>query len=340
MKDRRKEITGILIIAISIFVLVSIVGYVPYEEPHISPTISVQNPMGILGVFVSHFLVKLALGYVSIILPILGILWGWWILGKKKLKILRKNTIFVLLGVLLLSISLGIVGIINHSSSIHSYLTAGLTGNIIANFLVDFLGIMGSIILTIAAWILLLHTYFSWNIYDLFNKIIGTKYQSWKKRRNSIREKEKHTKNLLSKIEAHNLDADKAQNYQMSSKSDIVEKTVRKEKQESFFSKFKGTEKLKDIPNELSGDEVQVDSKSKISEVRKIDDEKIEVGEIVQEKEVILDEQKDRTAPKKEYQLPSTDFLKGPKIKDFSISKDELIERARFFNTIPIYIWS
>ena len=50
--ERRLEILGILIIALSVFILVSLVGYNPSEEPSISPDIQIDNPMGILGVLV------------------------------------------------------------------------------------------------------------------------------------------------------------------------------------------------------------------------------------------------------------------------------------------------
>ena len=47
--DRRLEILGILIIALSVFILVSLLGYNSNEEPSISPNIQIDNPMGILG---------------------------------------------------------------------------------------------------------------------------------------------------------------------------------------------------------------------------------------------------------------------------------------------------
>ena len=59
MKDRRIEITGILLIAISVFVLISLVGYSPYEEPQISPNVTIQNPLGIMGVYIAHYLIKI-----------------------------------------------------------------------------------------------------------------------------------------------------------------------------------------------------------------------------------------------------------------------------------------
>ena len=58
-KNRRLEILGILIVSISVFILISLIGYNVSEEPTISPNVKIENPMGIFGVFISHFLIKL-----------------------------------------------------------------------------------------------------------------------------------------------------------------------------------------------------------------------------------------------------------------------------------------
>jgi len=84
-EERRLEILGILIIALSVFVLVSIGGYNPSEEPSISPNVQVTNPMGILGIFTAHFFIKLGFGFSSIIIPLLGLVWGWFLFAKKEL---------------------------------------------------------------------------------------------------------------------------------------------------------------------------------------------------------------------------------------------------------------
>ena len=68
--DRRLEIFGIFVIAISIFLSFSLLGYNPNEEPSISPNVKVENPMGILGLVISHVLVKLGFGYAMIIIPV------------------------------------------------------------------------------------------------------------------------------------------------------------------------------------------------------------------------------------------------------------------------------
>ena len=331
MKDKRIEITGILFIAVSVFVVISLIGYSPFEQPKISPNVQIQNPMGILGIFVSHFLIKIAIGYVSILLPVLGIFWGWWLIGKKKSGKLARTTLFILFGMFLVSISLGIFDIINAKESIHSYLTAGLVGNVIARFLVDFLGKIGASIVTSAAWLILIRGYFSWNYYDAFNKMIGNRYRTWKKRRKAQREKEKHTKKLRYIIE------ERAKKEAADQEIDLLKKSVefesseiQKPKQESFLSKFKLIDKPKEAIQVAKPETALSDQSAEVHEATLFNEEKIEVDEIVHEKEVILDDQEDRKAPRKEYQLPYTDLLIDPEVKNFTISKTELLERADF----------
>ena len=71
--DKRQEILGVLILAVSTFIVVSLIGHDSNEELVISPDAQINNPMGILGVLVSHLLIKLGFGYVALAIPILGI---------------------------------------------------------------------------------------------------------------------------------------------------------------------------------------------------------------------------------------------------------------------------
>ena len=93
-KNRRLEILGILIVSISVFILISLLGYNASEEPTISPNVKIENPMGILGVFISHYLIKLTFGFSTIILPIIGFFWGWFLFSNRKMKKLKTITFY------------------------------------------------------------------------------------------------------------------------------------------------------------------------------------------------------------------------------------------------------
>jgi len=96
MKERKLEILGILSIAISFLVIVSMLGYNSFEDPGISPNVQVENPMGILGVFIAYFFIKFSFGYSSYVLPVLGMVWGWWIFSNKDRSFLRKISAYLL----------------------------------------------------------------------------------------------------------------------------------------------------------------------------------------------------------------------------------------------------
>ena len=122
--ERRLEIFGILIIAISVFLLFSLIGYNPNEEPSISPSVKVENPMGILGLNISHFLIKIGFGYIAILVPFLGFLWGWSLFAKKKLANVIRVSQYCLIFIFLISVSLGFLLITFSPKS--NYLIPGL----------------------------------------------------------------------------------------------------------------------------------------------------------------------------------------------------------------------
>ena len=112
-EERRLEILGILIIALSFFILVSLGGYNPQEEPTISPSVPVENPMGRLGVSIAYIGIKLGFGYTIFILPFLGLVWGWFLFSKRELRLLLRPS----------SYSCGALGFVPQSLKSHSGLT-------------------------------------------------------------------------------------------------------------------------------------------------------------------------------------------------------------------------
>ena len=105
--DKRLEILGILFSAISLFIFISLLGHDAGEEVAISPNTLINNPMGILGVLVSHLFIKLGFGYVSLILPSLGFYWGWVFFSKKDYDFALRISSYSLLLMFLISIDSG-----------------------------------------------------------------------------------------------------------------------------------------------------------------------------------------------------------------------------------------
>ena len=83
MNQRKLEILGILLVTVSSLVLISLLGYNSNEDPGISPNVNIENPLGILGLWIAYFFIKIGFGYMSFILPIIGIAWGIWFFTHK-----------------------------------------------------------------------------------------------------------------------------------------------------------------------------------------------------------------------------------------------------------------
>ena len=354
MKDRRLEILGILIITTSLLVFVSLIGYSPSEDPGISPNVQIENPLGILGVYLSYFFVKFLFGYSTFILPILGIIWGWLFFSQKELATFNRIGGYAIGVVVLLSVTIGLVEIgINDRTGL-DFTSSGLVGGNLANFLYSFLGLIGTSILLIALWLVLLRGYFEFSLYGPLEKL-GIKLNKKRDERKLKKEiavtedaKRKHTQELLKKIDAQRQEGDEAL-----ATAEVTEPIEEVENEEELTIPVVAPVPSAHIPaltdDELVEEysevddidqEIETDLTSKDSPTDKIEehleaapaleDENIEVGEIIEEDEVNLDKVTERQQPKREYQLPLSDLLATPVNISDSMSRDELVDRANF----------
>ena len=328
-KDKRFEILGILIITVSLLVLLSFFGHDPNEDPGISPNVKVENPMGILGVWISYLIIKLGFGYSSFVLPFLTGIWGIWFFMHKDFQSIGRPSIFILASTALTSITAGYLQIVYYGLDSLSFTFSGMTGGVIAILFYDFVGGIGSFLLIAALWLVLIRSYFNLSFYTPFKKM----YSSFEKNRKEKQlisddiqaenEKKKHTQNLLNKIDEQRSKDLPISPVQMGS------------------NKVDNERKAEDIGNEIPsiedkdelGDRLEVSDEYKNSDkIEDFDDnpEKIEVEDMIQEKEVNLDTVEDRKLPKKEFQLPSPELLTNPISVQSGISKEELVERANF----------
>lgn len=150
------EITGILIIAISILVLLSIASYHPGDYPQAKNlsfdslfrvdegiALQVNNWLGVVGTYISFLFVHVLFGYVSIIIPIILFSFGWFIFRLKDLTKLLWPTTYGIWMLMLISTSLG--WFYNEYES-YDMAWSGNSGIYIAGILQNITGI-GSIII-------------------------------------------------------------------------------------------------------------------------------------------------------------------------------------------------
>ena len=206
--ERRLEILGILTIALSVFVLVSLSGYNSSEEPSISSNVQVTNPMGILGIFTSHLFIKLGFGFSTIIIPLLGFVWGWFLFAKKELTEIIRGSAYGLGTMVLISVTVGVLSIQVAGEKPVSYLSSGLVGGVLAQLFLDWLSIWGTALFLIMGYLMAIRGYFNLDYYRPF-AFGKEKWETWrtkeaqkKKQEEKENAKRRHTQDLKSKIDA------------------------------------------------------------------------------------------------------------------------------------------
>lgn len=344
MKEKRLEILGILAVAVSLLVFVSLLGYSPNEDPGISPNVRVENPMGILGVWLAYFFIKLTFGYSSFILPLLAISWGIWFFTHKEFEAISRLSGYLMGVVVLSSISLGAAQIFRYGFDDTTFRFSGLIGGLISLFIYDFVGGIGIVIVLLALWLVLARGYFRFSYYEPIKTLLD-RIKKKKDERNLVTdqqsiedEKRRHTQSLISKIDEQSqrdeeLDAPKDSD---SKEEKILETADEVESvEEDSAEDFEEISIDPDEPPKETGeneDEIEEESVEKNETVSPEGEaeENLEVGEIVEESEVDIDSVQERKAPKKAYQLPSAELLANPVNIQGGMSRDELVDRANF----------
>ena len=163
-KDRRVEVFAILLMAVSLFSLLSLATYNPAEEPTISEQVAIRNVMGILGVYISHYLIKFTLGYMSVVIPVLGVVWGVWLLLRREHGPIWRLTWYGLMLALLAAVATGLPMASRVIAGNADFTASGLIGGIGAKVLHDFLGMAGAVIVLLAGFFLIVSGYLRWEV--------------------------------------------------------------------------------------------------------------------------------------------------------------------------------
>ncbi len=152
---KKRKIIGILWISLGFFVLLSLV-YFTAEDLNITRSNEVKNQMGYVGFIISRLLFKETIGVASFAFPSLIMLWGLHLLIEKKIKSIKKITLYTILFSLYLSITLAFIGMIKLSSKINEAKGAtfqvddhqwGLIGGTLSQQFYNFFGTIGTCIL-------------------------------------------------------------------------------------------------------------------------------------------------------------------------------------------------
>lgn len=318
-QERRKEVIGLLFMALAVLVAASMLSYDMSEEPNNITELRTSNYLGIGGVFVSHYLIKMFLGLGSSVIPLLLLLWGWWIFSGKKTAALTKFTLFLSIMALLFStFSALIIG--------KSWAVPGAVGGVLAGFLTTFLGIFGAWIFIGLALILLTTGYFGWSIYGLTESIkmpFRMLVESVKRLKKDRKRKVKREIKEDIYIPEESIEEEEWNPPEVMIEKELTESQPQSNggstEKEVFLSEEEST--VSAITNETETLAEESAEKNESAEYT--------VTDQIVENEIDYDAEREEYA-KREYNFPSVDLLESPpKINEDQISREEIMDKAK-----------
>jgi len=319
-QDRRKEVIGLLLMTLALLVGASMISYDMSEEPSNITKLRTTNYLGIGGVFVSHYLIKMFLGFGSSVVPLLLLLWGWWIFSGKKTAALSKFTLFLSIMAVLFSTLLAlIIG--------KSWAVPGAVGGVLAGFLSTFLGIFGAWIFMGLALVLLITGYFGWSIYGFtagIYKPIRMLIESVKRRKKEEKSKVKKERKEEIYIPDEGVEKEDWKPPEVKTELEFTDPEHQSESESTQEDVTLSEEEGSDA--QISAIEKEVFTGESGEENESTD---FTVTDQIVETEIDYDAEREEYA-KREYNLPSVELLESPqKISEDQISREEIMEKAK-----------
>ena len=322
MTDKiRIQIIGWLLLVLSLLFLGSMISYDLSEEPSLIAQ-NINNPFNIFGVYIGFYFMKLGFGYAALFFPISLATVAYYLITNFSIdvfKLVRYQIIFLI-------ISSMVLGFIENFDSIivlekiDDYNYSGLLGGLSLGLIYDWTGLFGSILILVSSIMISIISFFRIDTYSylkmvpqFFKKIISNINFDIKSFLPDIKKQDKHQeKDRIIKdesfIEDINTDVE-----------DEIEKQVLdgvNDRQEDSINNKHENQIEYDIPS-LSEDDV--DRKNEYSE--------ISIEKAIIEKEAEIDNQRNKSILKKEWEFPSTDILHS--LDELSeVNEDDIRERS------------
>ena len=362
------EILGILVMAVGGLLGFSIVTYNPADYTLIQslstdslfaldqgPALRIQNGLGVIGAYLAHFFVHLLFGYMSIIMPLIIVGYGWFVFRNRDVGLMLWPTAYGIWSMVLLST---ILGWLNTNYEWVESVWNGSAGYYMARILQNITGIGSIIILSV----LLLTTLLALLDRDLQHTVERVKdwienvkqsYADWKERRRQ--KKEEKRKQKQEEAEQKEIEKQRQAEQQMRENAQQSEKKQTKPQTETKAEPEEeepGSRSIDDIVEEsqkrdrerMRQEKEEVQSldqrpradieKKKIAEDEEDDvDISVYVGEgDEQADEKELDKQnkdKAKEVPKVRYKFPTIDLLDSPPNEGNEVDLDEIKENKR-----------
>ena len=313
MKNIRKnEIIGILMMALALFMTISFITYSPSESPSgLSSEIAKTNFMGLFGIYISWFFIKLIIGFGSVAFPIILVFYGYILFTQKDTKEYIHLLFYILVTGVWLSQIISYIGTLSDAWWKAEY--SGFAGFTLFTFIFDFIGVFAFGLILLLFFVIILSGILEISIYEKIiiarDYCIG-KWNEWKE--------ERRLKSVIvnqnEKIEQPDQEI---QEEEFEEEYPVENEPNQTELSENIELNIDQNE---EVLNEDENSE-EINSNEEMSNDISIEDE----DEII---ESDLDAQKERRVRYKQYKLPITDYLFDPIEVVNPHSEEELREKA------------
>ncbi len=359
------EILGILIMAVGGLLGLSIVTYNPADFALIQslstesiftldqgPALRIQNGLGIVGAYLAHFFVHLLFGYMSIIVPIIILSYGWFIFRDRDISQLLWPMTYGIWSMVLLS---SILGWFNIEYDWYSSVWNGSAGIATARILQNITGIGSIIILSVlllTTLLALLDRDLQYTVDRFKGWIAGIKssFAEWKEQREAKKEAKRRKKQeqadqreIEKQQQAERQMRDKSLEPAPSSESDSPTRQQEDERESASIdeiverSQEQDRERLRRNKEEVQSLDQRPRAdieKKKIAEEEEDDvDISVYVGEgDEQADEKELDKQNKSKAdevPRVKYKFPTIELLDSPPNEGNEVDLEEIKENKR-----------
>lgn len=366
---RKMEIIGILVMSLGGLIGLSILSYNASDYTLIQslsteslfsidrgPALRIQNGLGVIGAYLSHFFVYKLFGYVSLIIPIVIFFYGWFIFRNREIYQLLRPTAYAIWSMVLVST---ILGWFNTEYDWYSSVWSGEAGIGTARILQNITGI-GSIVILAVFLVTTLLALLDRDLQATVDRVKGwgsdikSSFSNWQEDRQQQKEakkKEKERAAQQEKVRQHQ-QAEQRMRQQSNSNNNNTERSVQKRTSTPEPEQRKKERSIDEIVEQsqqqdrerMRRQQEQVKSldqrpradieKKKVAEEEDDDvDISVYVGEgDEQADERELDKQnqdKAKEVPRVKYKFPTIDLLDSPPNEGNEVDLEEIKENKR-----------
>ncbi len=146
---KQDELLGSMLILFGVLILMGLFTYDPSELPQTAKIGQVKNALGIVGVYISHYLIRWTIGYPVLFFPFVLVAWGFNRFFGKDVTQLIKWSVFVTLISFFVSVSGALLNLISANQTTTGFHFSGFIGTWTARILTTIFSTYGAVVILI-----------------------------------------------------------------------------------------------------------------------------------------------------------------------------------------------